>query len=119
MVDRSAATLLLCGYYGEKNLGDDALLTVLLENLPAGCRLLITASDGNVLHQLCPSATWVDRRSLKAVVAAVGKVDAVVLGGGSLLQDSTSFRSLIYYLALIATARLRRRGGVSQRHARN
>lgn len=109
MVDRSAATLLLCGYYGEKNLGDDALLTVLLEDLPADCRLLITARDVNDLHQLCPSATWVDRRSLKAVVAAVGKVDAVVLGGGSLLQDSTSFRSLIYYLALIATARLRRR----------
>ena len=109
MVDRSAATLLLCGYYGEKNLGDDALLTVLLKDLPADCRLLITARDVNVLHQLCPSATWVDRRSLKAVVAAVGKVDAVVLGGGSLLQDSTSFRSLIYYLALIATARLRRR----------
>ena len=109
MVDRSAATLLLCGYYGEKNLGDDALLTVLLKDLPADCRLLITARDVNVLHQLCPSATWVDRRSLMAVVAAVGKVDAVVLGGGSLLQDSTSFRSLIYYLALIATARLRRR----------
>ena len=109
MVDRSAATLLLCGYYGEKNLGDDALLTVLLENLPAGCRLLITASDGNVLHRLCPSATRVNRRSLQAVVAAVGTVDAVVLGGGSLLQDSTSFRSLIYYLVLIATARLRRR----------
>ena len=67
MVDRSAATLLLCGYYGEKNLGDDALLTVLLEDLPADCRLLITARDVNVLHQLCPSATWVDRRSLKAV----------------------------------------------------
>ena len=82
MVDRSAATLLLCGYYGEKNLGDDALLTVLLEDLPAGCRLLITASDGNVLHQLCPSARRVNRRSLQAVVAAVGSVDAVVLGGG-------------------------------------
>ena len=34
MVDRSAGTLLLCGYYGEHNLGDDALLTVLLRDLP-------------------------------------------------------------------------------------
>jgi len=109
VVDRSAATLLLCGYYGEKNLGDDALLNVLLRDLPASHRLLITASDVDDLHRLCPSATRVDRRSLQAVVAAIGDVDAVVLGGGSLLQDSTSLRSLIYYLVVIATARLRRR----------
>jgi polysaccharide pyruvyl transferase WcaK-like protein len=27
---------LICGYYGEHNLGDDALLEVLLDQLPAG-----------------------------------------------------------------------------------
>ena len=30
---------------------------------------------------------------LQAVLAAVGRVDAVVFGGGSLLQDSTGFRA--------------------------
>ena len=109
MVDRSAGTLLLCGYYGEHNLGDDALLTVLLRDLPSGCRLWITAHDRQALGQLCPEARRVDRRSLQAVVAAVGRVDAVVLGGGSLLQDSTSLRSLIYYLVVITAARFRGR----------
>ena len=80
VVDRSAGTLLLCGYYGEHNLGDDALLTVLLRDLPSGCRLWITAHDRQALGQLCPEARRVDRRSLQAVVAAVGRVDAVVLG---------------------------------------
>ena len=105
MVDRSAATLLLCGYYGENNLGDDALLGVLLRDLPAEYRLWITAHDAEDLAQLCPEAKRVDRRSLRVVLAAVARVDAVVLGGGSLLQDSTSFRSLIYYLLVIAAAR--------------
>ena len=109
MVDRSAGTLLLCGYYGEHNLGDDALLTVLLKDLPSGCRLWITAHDELALGQLCPEAHRVDRRLLQAVVAAVGRVDAVVLGGGSLLQDSTSLHSLIYYLVVITAARLRGR----------
>ena len=33
----------------------------------------------------------------------------MILGGGSLLQDSTSWLSLLYYAALILTARLQRK----------
>ena len=109
VTDRSTPALLLCGYYGENNLGDDALLSVLVGDLPAGVQLWITAHDPTSVARIRSDATPVDRRSLRAVLAAVGRVDAVVFGGGSLLQDSTSFRSLIYYLVLIAAARLRGR----------
>ena len=102
-------TLLLCGYYGENNLGDDALLQVLLQQIPAGFTLLITANDREALRALAPRAGNVSRRSLGSVLGAVGRADALILGGGSLLQDSTSMRSLIYYLLLIVTARLQRR----------
>lgn len=102
-------TLLLCGYYGENNLGDDALLLVLLQQIPAGFSLLITANDQEALRALAPMADGVARRSLGSVLAAVGRADALILGGGSLLQDSTSLRSLIYYLLLIVTARIQRR----------
>ena len=102
-------TLLLCGYYGENNLGDDALLLVLLQQIPAGFSLLITANDQEALRALAPMADGVPRRSLGSVLAAVGRADALILGGGSLLQDSTSLRSLIYYLLLIVTARIQRR----------
>jgi polysaccharide pyruvyl transferase CsaB len=40
------------------------------------------------------------------VLAALAGCDALVLGGGSLLQDATSFNSLLYYAALIVAARL-------------
>ena len=104
-----APDVLLCGYYGEDNLGDDALLQVLLQQLPATSRPLITARDREAVRHLAPDAAVVDRRSLRAVLRSVGTVRAVILGGGSLLQDSTSFRSLIYYLIVVVVARLKRR----------
>ena len=107
MAARSVPVYLLCGYYGENNLGDDALLTVLLKEIPQPCRLLVTAHNADALASLAPDAELVNRRSLRSVLRSIGRVDAVVFGGGSLLQDSTSLRSLIYYLVIIAIARLR------------
>ena len=97
--------MLLCGYYGEHNLGDDALLEALLQLLPAGVTALVTAFDEPQVRERFAVAT-VQRRSLRAVLAALGRCRALVLGGGSLLQDATSFRSLIYYGLLISAARL-------------
>ncbi len=105
---RPARRPLLCGYYGEHNLGDDALLAVLLEQLPAGVRPLVTAHDQALVRSRFAVET-VDRRALAGVLKALAGCDALVLGGGSLLQDSTSFRSLIYYALLIVSARLRGR----------
>jgi polysaccharide pyruvyl transferase CsaB len=98
--------VLVCGYYGEHNLGDDALLQVLLSQLPAGVVPLVTAWDRAQVGQRFGVETT-DRRSLGGVLAALGHCRALVLGGGSLLQDATSFRSLLYYAALISAARLR------------
>ena len=97
--------LLLCGYYGEHNLGDDALLEVLLSQLPADTPVIVTAHD-ELQVQKRHAVTTVNRRSLKAVLKALAHSSALVLGGGSLLQDSTSFNSLLYYAALICAARL-------------
>ena len=98
--------VLVCGYYGEHNLGDDALLQVLLSQLPEAVEPLVTAWDQQLVGRQFGVRTT-DRRSLGGVLAALGQCRALVLGGGSLLQDATSFRSLIYYAALITAARLR------------
>ena len=95
------ASLLLCGYYGEHNLGDDALLQVLLQGLPGSAPLMITAHDQAEVQGIAPEARIINRRSLRSSLIAVLHADVLILGGGSLLQDSTSFRSLIYYLLLI------------------
>ena len=101
--------LLLCGYYGEDNLGDEALLGVLLQAVHSNYELIITGKIPLNLNYKAPQAIIVNRRSLLAVLHSVTKVDAIVFGGGSLLQDSTSFRSLVYYLAIIVLAKLLRR----------
>ena len=105
MVNPPLAPLLLCGYYGEHNLGDDALLEVLLSQLGTEPNVLVTAHDQPLVQQRFGVAT-VDRRSPRAVLQALGHCRGLVLGGGSLLQDSTSFASLLYYAGLMVAARL-------------
>jgi polysaccharide pyruvyl transferase CsaB len=106
--DNRARRPLLCGYYGEHNLGDDALLSVLLAQLPSSVQPLVTAHDQALVRSRYGVAT-VERRSLAAVLRALNRCDALVLGGGSLLQDATSFRSLLYYTLLMLCARARGR----------
>jgi len=96
---------MLCGYYGEHNLGDDALLEVLLCQLPPGCDPLVTARDQGWVAERFGVRTC-DRRRLGAVIGRLGSCDALVLGGGSLLQDATSLQSLLYYCLLMVCARL-------------
>lgn len=98
-------SVLVCGYYGEHNLGDDALLDALLRQLPDGISPVVTAFDQAEVESRHPVAT-VQRRSFRAVLSGLNHCSALVLGGGSLLQDATSFRSLLYYAALITAARL-------------
>ncbi len=46
----------------------------------------------------------VSRKSFPGVLEAVRGSDALVVGGGSLLQDVTSFRSLAYYVSILRWA---------------
>lgn len=103
-VPASPCQPLLVGYYGEHNLGDDALLQVLLHQLPASAQPIITARDQQQVAERFGVAC-VDRRSLRRVLSALQSSSALIFGGGSLLQDSTSFLSLLYYAALILVAR--------------
>ncbi len=98
--------LLLSGYYGFGNLGDEALLSVIVGELrrrhPA---LDITALSATPSET---SATYgiaaIPRMDVPAVRRALGRTDVFVSGGGGLLQNATSMRSLAYYAGLIQAA---------------
>jgi polysaccharide pyruvyl transferase CsaB len=102
----AAPRFLLSGYYGFGNLGDEALLEVIVERLRArwpACAVDVLSGD--------PAATAktygveaTPRMDLARVRVAVERADVVLSGGGGLLQDVTSLRSLIYYAGVIRAA---------------
>jgi len=93
----------LCGYYGMGNGGDEALLAALLQMLPTSIQpLILTANPRQTekLHQ----AEACDRQSVVSLVTALKRSDIFIWGGGSLMQDATSFRNPIYYGGLMGLA---------------
>lgn len=105
------AEILIAGYYGFHNAGDEAMLAGIqraVRSLLPGVRFTAisgTASQTRQLHGI----DAVSRSDLSAIWRAIGRADLLMFGGGSLLQDVTSSRSLIYYLGLALLAKLRGR----------
>ena len=95
--------LLLSGYYGFGNLGDEALLAGLLSGLKAAGHE-VTVLSGNPAQTRQLHGVRASSRYAGALGALIW-CDAFVSGGGGLLQDKTSRRSLSYYLGLISLAK--------------
>jgi polysaccharide pyruvyl transferase CsaB len=98
--------VLLSGYYGFGNLGDEALLEVIAQRL----RERFPAVELEVLSAT-PQATAANQRveatprwDWRAVRAAIARADVVLSGGGGLLQNATSLRSLLYYAGILREA---------------
>ncbi|HEV2439397.1 MAG TPA: polysaccharide pyruvyl transferase CsaB [bacterium] len=99
--------VLLSGYYGFDNLGDEAVLAATVAELrrrrPDLEILVLSASPDATAR--AHGVTGVPRAQVSAVVRALRAADLFLSGGGSLFQDATSWRSPWYYLAVLAAAR--------------
>ncbi|MDQ6933657.1 MAG: polysaccharide pyruvyl transferase CsaB [Candidatus Eremiobacteraeota bacterium] len=97
---------LLSGYYGFGNLGDEALLAVIVGELKKrypGARIdVLSADPASTAHQFGIEAT--PRAQIAEVQRAISRADVVLSGGGGLLQNATSLRSLLYYAGILRTA---------------
>lgn len=94
---------LISGYYGFNNLGDEAILEAMIRSISSMDEnvelTVLTATPELTSRELGISA--VHRSKLFSVLRAVAGTDVLISGGGSLLQDTTSKRSIHYYLAVI------------------
>ena len=98
--------ILVSGYYGFGNIGDESILAALVESLRSAERDVdITVLSAN------PSFTEarhgvgaVDRKNFFEIYLAIKNCDLFISGGGGLLQDITSEKSIRYYLGLIYIA---------------
>ncbi|ASC72851.1 hypothetical protein XM38_038110 [Halomicronema hongdechloris C2206] len=92
----------LCGYYGMGNGGDEALLASLLQMLPPGVTPVVL-SGNPTLTQRQYGVEAKPRKAL-ATLLALRQGDAFIWGGGSLMQDATSWLNPYYYGGLMVLA---------------
>jgi polysaccharide pyruvyl transferase CsaB len=106
----AAQKIIISGYYGFRNSGDEAVLRSILNALRKQSRAAgITLTP--VVLSIDPewtSATYgvesVHRMKLGEVRKAISESAGLISGGGSLLQDVTGSKSIPYYLAIIKLA---------------
>lgn len=106
---RGAPGIVLSGYYGFGNAGDEAILEAMIADLREVCpgaRLTVFSAEPE-RTAAAHGVEAVHRFSIAGVWNALGRAHLLISGGGSLLQDVTSSRSLWYYLAVIGMARAR------------
>ncbi len=95
--------LALCGYYGAGNGGDEALLATLLQLLPSETEPVVLSNDPPQTERLHGVAA-IPNKALGTVRATLRQCDGLVLGGGSLFQDASSWRNPFYYGGVVAIA---------------
>ncbi|MDE2126900.1 MAG: polysaccharide pyruvyl transferase CsaB [Armatimonadetes bacterium] len=99
------------GYYGFANLGDEAVLAGVQAGLNQAAKqpVALTALTSDVAYtQRLHAIDGVQRTSFRQVADVIRASDLLVSGGGSLFQDVTSLRSLLYYAGICRMARYTR-----------
>lgn len=95
----------LSGYFGFKNFGDEAILSVLVNKLQElNHNITVISSDPQYTVNKFKNIQSVYTFNMPKIIQTILKSDYLVSGGGSLLQDATSLKSLLYYLSIILMA---------------
>ncbi|MBS4026831.1 MAG: polysaccharide pyruvyl transferase CsaB, partial [Clostridia bacterium] len=99
-------TIVLSGYYGFDNGGDEAILYSIiteLRRLKPGLKIIVL-SNNPVKTEFTYGVQAANRWHLPSVVSVIREASLFISGGGSLLQDVTGTKSIIYYLGVVGIA---------------
>lgn len=96
--------MLVSGYYGFGNLGDEAILEVLCSQLKSESIVVLSNNPRKTASTFSVEAR--SRWKLAKVFALFQRTKLFVSGGGGLFQDTSSLRSVIYYSLLHFMARI-------------
>lgn len=97
----------ILGYYGYKNSGDEAILSSTLEEFRRLCpdlSFLILSKNPEETRKIY-RVDSIYRFNIFKVMGALKKTRLFLAGGGSLIQDNTSTRSIIFYLSILKLAK--------------
>ncbi|NLM73690.1 MAG: polysaccharide pyruvyl transferase CsaB [Clostridiaceae bacterium] len=97
----------ILGYYGYKNSGDEAILSSSLNEFRKLCPDLsfLVLSKNPLETKKTYRVDSIYRFNIFRVRKALKKTRLFLAGGGSLIQDSTSTRSILFYLLMLKLAK--------------
>jgi polysaccharide pyruvyl transferase CsaB len=100
--------ILVLGYYGFANSGDEAVLASICRDLQKKGEAYETTVLSNTPEATSESykVRSISRNKLWDVFKEIKNADVFLVGGGSLLQDVSSSMSLYYYLVLMIVAHI-------------
>lgn len=103
--------VLISGYYGFHNIGDEAILksiiTALKQERP-DIKIIVLSNDIEYTKKTY-NVDAINRWNIAKIYLELLKSDGLISGGGSLLQDVTSSRPIIYYTSIMKLAKLARK----------
>lgn len=100
--------IVISGYYGFNNIGDESILKAVVDNLKdklSDLEITVLSQNPENTSQKY-GVKSIPRMDFIKIFKAVKSSDLLISGGGSLLQDVTSKRSISYYLMIIWIALL-------------
>lgn len=104
---QAPSDILICGYYGYGNMGDETLLSVIIRELRRReptiriCALSATPAKTKSYHLV----DTVFRFDFSQIAEKMKHAKVLLFGGGNLLQDKTSTHSLMYYTHILHMAK--------------
>lgn len=104
--------IVISGYYGFGNTGDEAVLSGIcatLKEIGVDAGITVLSADPARTVREHPGTEAVGRCGLAGIVRAIRSADLFISGGGSLFQDATSAHSPCYYLGILRLAQILRR----------
>ncbi len=101
--------IVISGYYGFGNFGDEAILSAavreLNRNIPNLSMSVLSNSKSTYLSDEF-DVKCIGRTSLFAIVREILSADLFISGGGGLIQDSSGVSTVMYYLGLVRLAKM-------------
>src|SRR6056297_2399375 len=100
--------IMISGYYGFDNLGDEAILgsmIKMIKRINPDIEITILSNKAEQTSKRY-DVNSVYRYDTFKIMSTMKRSDIFISGGGSLLQDVTSMKSVPYYLGLIFLAKV-------------
>ena len=101
---------MISGYYGFNNSGDDALLQAMIDPLKSideNLRIVVLSKKcEETIKRYKVDA--INRMSIFKILKCMTHTKVLISGGGSLIQDVTSTKSIFYYLGIIFLGLIKR-----------